>query len=107
LERGAAASLLVALASVSAARSASAMQAEQEAASGGLQPGWAAQWIASLLVPGAIVATLIGAAATGVLAGASLYPAREFGLAVAVGLLLDLLLVRLPLIAALARRNPG
>jgi len=107
LESGAAASLLVALASVSAARSASAMQAEQEAASGGLQPGWAAQWIASLLVPGAIVATLIGAAATGVLAGASLYSAREFGLAVAVGLLLDLILVRLPLIAALARRSPG
>jgi len=107
IESGAAASLLVALASVSAGRSAGAMQAAQEATSGGLQAGWVAPWAASLLVPGAILASLIGAAATGVLAGASLYPAREFGLAVAVGLLLDLILVRVPVIAALARRNPS
>jgi hypothetical protein len=107
LESGAAASLLVALASVSAARSAGAMQASREATAGGLEPEMAAQWTASLLVPGVIVATLIGAAATGVLAGATLYPAREFGLAVAVGLLLDLILVRLPLTAALAYREPG
>ena len=107
LESGAAASLLVALVSVGAARSAAAMQAAQEATAGGLAPGLAAQWTASLLVPGAIVATLIGAAATGVLAGATLYPAREFGLAVAVGLLLDLLLLRLPLIAMLAWRGRG
>jgi RND superfamily putative drug exporter len=105
LENGAAASLLAAIASVCAARSAAAMQASKEATAGGLDPGWAGQWMASLLVPGAIVATLIGAAATGVLAGATLYPAREFGLAVAVGLLLDLILVRLPLIAVLARRR--
>ena len=107
LESGAAASLLVAVASVSAARSAAAMQAAQEATAGGLDPGWAAQWTASLLLPGVVVATLIGAAATGVLAGATLYPAREFGLAVAIGLLLDLVLLRLPLIAVLARRDRG
>jgi MMPL family len=107
LESGAVASMLAALASVAAARSATAMEASREATAGGLDPGGAAQWTASLLLPGAIVATLIGAAATGVLAGASLYPAREFGLAVAVGLLLDLLLLRLPLIALLARRGPG
>jgi RND superfamily putative drug exporter len=107
LESGAVGSLVGALASVSAARSAAAMQASQEATRGGLDPGWAAQWTASLLVPGVIVATLIGAAATGVLAGATLYPAREFGLGVAVGLLLDLVLLRLPLIAVLARRSRG
>jgi hypothetical protein len=107
LESGAAASLLVALASVSAARSAGVMQASQEATAGGLKPERAAQWMAFLLAPGVIVATLIGAAATGVLAGATLYPAREFGLAVAVGLLLDLIMVRLPLTAALAHREPG
>lgn len=107
LESGAAASLLVALACVSAGRSAAAMQAAQEATAGGLEPGFTAQWTASLLVPGAIVATLIAAAATGVLGGATLYPAREFGLAVAVGLLLDLVLLRLPLIAVLARRARG
>jgi uncharacterized membrane protein YdfJ with MMPL/SSD domain len=83
------------------------MQAGQEATAGGLEPEMAAQWTASLLVPGVIVATLIGAAATGVLAGATLYPAREFGLAVAIGLVLDLILVRLPLTAALAYREPG
>jgi uncharacterized membrane protein YdfJ with MMPL/SSD domain len=54
-------------------------------------------------MPAALVATLVGAAAIGVLAGADLYPAREFGLAVAVGLLLDVLLIRTPLLAALAR----
>jgi hypothetical protein len=105
LESGAVAALLVALASVSAARSASAMQTAQDVTSAGLGPGWAAQWTTSLLMPGAVVATLIGAAATGILAGANLYPAREFGLAVAVGLLLDLVLLRLPLIAVLARRG--
>ena len=63
--------------------------------------------LAPLLAPGAILASLIGAAATGVLTGASLYPAREFGLAVGVGLLLDLVLLRIPLIAVLARRAPS
>jgi hypothetical protein len=37
------------------------------------------------------------------LAGTDLYPAREFGLAVATGLVIDLVLLRAPLIAALAR----
>ncbi len=107
LETGAAASLLAALVSVSAARSASAMQASREAVAGRLDADWAAGWVASALLPGAILATLIAAAATGVLAGASLYAAREFGLAVAVGLLLDLVLLRTPLIAALARWGHG
>jgi uncharacterized membrane protein YdfJ with MMPL/SSD domain len=62
-----------------------------------------AEHAAALTMPAALVATLVGAAATGVLAGADLYPAREFGLAVAVGLLLDVLLIRTPLLAALAR----
>lgn len=107
LETGATASLLAALVSVSAARSASALQASREANAGGPEPGSAAAWPASFLLPAVILASLIAAAATGVLAGASLYAAREFGLAVAVGLLLDLLLIRTPLIAALARSGPG
>jgi uncharacterized membrane protein YdfJ with MMPL/SSD domain len=107
LDTGAAASLLVALVSVSAARSAAALQTSREATVGGMDPVWTARWGASAMVPGVILATLIAAAATGVLAGASLYAAREFGLAVAVGLLLDLLLLRVPLIAALARWSHG
>jgi hypothetical protein len=54
-------------------------------------------------VPAAICSTLVTAAAAGVLAGSDLYPAREFGLAVAAGLLIDLVLLRVPLVAALAR----
>jgi uncharacterized membrane protein YdfJ with MMPL/SSD domain len=107
LETGAVASLLAAVLSVSAARSASALQVAREAAAGGLEPDWAARWGASALLPGALLATLIAAAATGVLTGASLYAAREFGLAVAVGLLLDLLLLRTPVVAALARWGRG
>jgi uncharacterized membrane protein YdfJ with MMPL/SSD domain len=104
LETGAVAALLAALVSVSAARSAGALQSAGEAA--GLEPGWAGHWAASVAVPGAIVASLIAAAATGVLAGSELYAAREFGLAVAVGLLADLILLRTPLIAVLARWGP-
>jgi uncharacterized membrane protein YdfJ with MMPL/SSD domain len=50
-----------------------------------------------------IASTLVVAAASGVFAGADLYPAREFGLGVAVGVVLDLVLIRTPLVAALAR----
>jgi RND superfamily putative drug exporter len=107
LETGAVASLLAALVSVSAARSAAILQASRDAESLGLEPGWAGYSVASMVVPGAIVATVIAAAATGVLAGAVLSAAREFGLAVSVGLLIDLLVLRPPLIAALARWGPG
>lgn len=107
LDTGAAAAILAALVSVSAARSAAALQTSREAAAGAMDPEWAARWGASALLPGVILATLIAAAATGVLSGASLYAAREFGLAVTVGLLLDLLLLRTPLIAALARWAHG
>jgi uncharacterized membrane protein YdfJ with MMPL/SSD domain len=48
-------------------------------------------------------ATLIVAAATLVLVGADLVAAKELGLAVAAGLLLDLVLARALLMPALAR----
>ena len=54
-------------------------------------------------MPAAILATLGVAAAAGALAGSDLYPAREFGLAVAAGLIIDLILVRVPLVAVLSR----
>jgi hypothetical protein len=107
LETGAAAALLTALVSISAARSAGALRAAQDGRALGLDPGRNARLAASLLLPAVIVASLIGAAAAGVLAGASLYAAREFGLAVAVGLMIDLVLLRPALIATLARWGGG
>ena len=57
----------------------------------------------SRTLPGAAVATIVAAAATLVLAGAGLVAAKQFGTAVAVGLILDLVLVRALLAPALAR----
>jgi uncharacterized membrane protein YdfJ with MMPL/SSD domain len=58
---------------------------------------------ASRTLPGAAAATIVGAATTLVLAGAGLVAAKQFGTAVAVGLILDLVLVRALLAPALAR----
>ena len=58
---------------------------------------------AELTLPGAAAATLVAGAATIVLAGAELVAAKEFGLATAAGLILDLVLVRAVLAPALAR----
>jgi uncharacterized membrane protein YdfJ with MMPL/SSD domain len=107
LETGAVASLLVALVSVSAARSAAGLQAARDMETLGLDAEWTAYSTASLILPAAVIASLIGAAATGVLAGADLYTAREFGLAVAVGLLIDVVLLRPAQVATLARWGPG
>jgi RND superfamily putative drug exporter len=92
LEIGAITSLLAALVAISAARAVIA-----------LAPVRAAETAAAFTVPAAILATLAAGAGAGVLAGTDLYPAREFGLAVAAGLLVDLVLVRVPLVAAIAR----
>jgi uncharacterized membrane protein YdfJ with MMPL/SSD domain len=57
----------------------------------------------SRTLPGAAAATIVAAAATLVLAGAGLVAAKQFGTAVAVGLIFDLVLVRALLAPALAR----
>jgi uncharacterized membrane protein YdfJ with MMPL/SSD domain len=103
LETGAVASMLTGLVAVLAARGVTALRAARGERGLGLAPGRGAETAAAFTVPAAIVATLVVAAATAVLAGADLYPAREFGLAVAAGLLVDLVFLRVPLIAALAR----
>jgi len=107
LETGAAAALLCALAAVSAFRAAVAIRTAREERSLGLPAGRAGETATAFTLPAATVATVIGAAAAGVLAGSDLYPAREFGLAVAAGLTIDLLLLRVPLISALARWGGG
>jgi hypothetical protein len=63
----------------------------------------AAETAAAFTLPAAIYATAVTALAAGALTGTDLYAAREFGLAAAVGLLIDLILLRVPLLAALAR----
>jgi MMPL family len=103
LETGATASLATALVLVSAARTVTALRASRSERSFGLEPPVAAETAAAFTVPAAIYATVVTALAVGVLAGTDLYPAREFGLAAAVGLLMDLILLRVPLLAALAR----
>jgi putative drug exporter of the RND superfamily len=103
LETGAAASLLVGLASVCGARAVTAIRAARAERSFGFGPLRAAEAAAAFTVPAAILATLAAAGATGALAGSDLYPVRELGLAVAAGLILDLVAVRVPLIAALSR----
>jgi uncharacterized membrane protein YdfJ with MMPL/SSD domain len=101
LETGALASLLAALAAVAAARSAAALAALRYELDLG-SPVVAAEHAASTVLPAAAVSTLVAGAAAGVLAASELAPAQEFGLAVAAGLVLDLILVRSPLLAALA-----
>ncbi len=103
LETGAVASLLAALVSISAIRAVAALRTVRGERALGLSPALAADTTATLTVPAAICGTLIAGAATAVLTGSDLYPAREFGAAVAAGLVIDLLLLRVPLIAALAR----
>jgi RND superfamily putative drug exporter len=103
LETGTVASLLAALVAVSAIRGIAAVQAVREERLLGLEPVPSAGTAAALTVPAAVAAGVIGAAMAGVLVGVDLAPAREFGLAIAAGLLLDLVLLRLPIVAALAR----
>jgi uncharacterized membrane protein YdfJ with MMPL/SSD domain len=107
LETGAVASLLVALAAVSANRGVAAIQAVREERFLGLAPAVAAESASALTVPAAATATVIAAAMAGVLTGSDLDPARQFGFAVAAGVIVDLVLMRVPLIAALARWGPS
>jgi hypothetical protein len=62
--------------------------------------------LARLEIGAAAAASVVGAFAFGVLAGSELLPAKELGLAVAAGLLIDLLLVRCLAVPALARLAP-
>jgi uncharacterized membrane protein YdfJ with MMPL/SSD domain len=58
---------------------------------------------ASLMLPSAGAATLIAAAAAGVLVGSDLVPAKEVGAGLAAGLVLDLVGLRLLATPALGR----
>jgi len=92
-----------AIAAISAARTiqlVAGLAVEREL---GFPPRAAVPLAAALTLPAVTAATLIVAAATLVLVGADLVAAKELGLAVAAGLLLDLVLARALLMPALAR----
>jgi hypothetical protein len=103
LDTGAVASVVAALAAVSAARLALALAAVRAKRRLGIAAEGASQLAARVTLPGALASTHVVAGACGVLAGADLYPAREFGLAVAIGVLIDLVVVRVPQLAVLGR----
>lgn len=107
LDTGAIAIAAAALVTIAAARSAGAMDAVSEERSLDPGPAGVPERAAAQALPGAIAATLIGAAAIGALAGSGIYAARELGLAVAAGLVADLLLVRAPALVALAHWGEG
>jgi hypothetical protein len=72
----------------------------------GAGAGGTAELAAGIVLPATAAASLAVGATTAVLAGADLYAAREFGLMVAFGLVVDLVL-RPPLVAVLSRLVPG
>jgi hypothetical protein len=106
VDTAAVAAALAALAALGATRATIALQVVRAERRLGIDPDGAAQLAGALTLPGATVAALAGAAAGGVLVGSDLAVAREFGLAVGAGLLVDVALVRAPLLAALARAIP-
>jgi trehalose monomycolate/heme transporter len=92
-----------AIAAISAARTiqlVAGLAVEREL---GFPPRAAVPLAAALTLPAVTAATLIVAAATLVIVGADLVAAKELGLAVAAGLLLDLVLARALRVPALAR----
>jgi uncharacterized membrane protein YdfJ with MMPL/SSD domain len=91
------------LAAVGAARSAAALAAIRAERHLGVARDGAAELAGAFTMPAVTAATVAGAAMAGALVATDLYVAKEFGFAVAVGLVLDLLLVRVALLAALAR----
>lgn len=103
LDTAAIAAAAAALATIGAARGVIALWAVRAERRLGIDPQGAAQLATGLTLPGAAGAALAGVAISGVLVGSDLAVAREFGLAIAAGLLVDLVLVRLPLLTALAR----
>jgi hypothetical protein len=103
LDTAAVAACICALAAVGAARSVAALLASSAERRLGVGPDGAAELAGAFTLPAAVASTIAGVGLAGALLATDLYAAKEFGFAVAVGLVLDLVLVRVPLLAALAR----
>jgi putative drug exporter of the RND superfamily len=104
VQLGALVALIAALVPITAARGALFVAACAERRSAG--PETAVQHGLSLMLPAAVAASVIGAAAGAVLVGSALVPLKELGLGVAAGLLLDVILMRGLLTPSLARLLP-
>lgn len=94
---------LVAVASIAAGRSALAAATARSAVTGGIGPVGAAEVATGLTIPGAVASSVVVIACFGVLGAADQDVAREVGVGIAAGTLLDLALLRLPFLAFLAR----
>ena len=103
LVEGAVVACLAAVAVISAGRTALAASLARAEARTGVGRIGAAEITAGLAMPGVLGSTLVVAGVFGALAGADLGAARELGVAVAAGVVLDLVLVRIPFLAVLAR----
>jgi hypothetical protein len=103
LDTAAVAAAICGLAAVGAARAAAAQLAVRAERRLGVGPDGAAELAGAFTLPAALAATIAAALLAGTLLAADLYAAKEFGFAIVAGLVLDLVLVRVPLLAALAR----
>lgn len=102
LDTGAVAAGAVALVAVAATRTTLAGAALRSDLRLGIRPAPAAYLAARATLPVSLAATLAGVLAAGAMVAADLGPAQELGLILAVGLAADLLLVRVPVLAAAA-----
>jgi hypothetical protein len=102
LDTAAVACALAAVVAVSAGRSVRDCLAVRASTGLGSSPTGTAELAAGLVLPGIVLASLLVIAGGAILGTADLYPARELGLAVAAGMLVDLIL-RGPELALLAR----
>jgi hypothetical protein len=107
LSNAALASIAVVVGGISAARTLTASEAVR--AERALDPGSAgiAERAAALSLPSALAGTLVIGSCAAVLAGAELRAAQELGLGIAAGVIADLLLARIPMLAGLARWGGG
>jgi hypothetical protein len=107
LDTGAVAAAVAALTAIGAARAAIALLVVRDERRLGIDAEGAADLAAALTLPAAAAASIAGVAVGAALLGSELAAVQELGLALGAGLLADLVLVRLPLLATLARWGPG
>ena len=100
---GALATCVVAVACIAAGRTVLTVFSAREERSAGVGSTGAAELSAALTLPGFAASTGVLAGVFGVLCAADLDAAREAGLGVAVGVLVDLVVLRVPLLGFLAR----
>jgi hypothetical protein len=104
VDTGAVAIAAGALVAIVAGRTVAALVAVRDERRLELEGAEVAEQVAALTLVPAVATTLVGMLAAGAMLASDLYPARELGLALSAGLLFDLVLVRVPLLAFSGRR---